>query len=97
MPLFVLIGRDGPDVLERRKTHRPSHLEYLGAFARADRVVFAGPLKDQSGQPRGSIYVFEAPDLAAAKSLVSSDPYVREGIFEIVDVFETMQVFPDKD
>jgi uncharacterized protein YciI len=94
MPLFVLIGRDGPGAPERRKRHRPAHLENLRPLARAGRVRFAGPLLED-GAPAGSLVVFEAPDLAAARALAASDPYVVHGVFTSYEVSETRDVLPE--
>ena len=94
MPLFVLIGRDGPRGLERRTLHRPAHLEGLRPLDREGRIPFAGPLLDE-GSPRGSVIVFEAADRAEALALAERDPYVAEGIFETWEVFETLRVFPE--
>jgi hypothetical protein len=94
MPLFVLVGRDGLQGAERRKLHRDAHLENLQRLVDQDRVVFAGPLRDQQGLPRGSVVVFKADDLASARQIAESDPYTLQGIFESVEVFETLQVFP---
>jgi uncharacterized protein YciI len=94
MPLFVLVGRDGPQGAERRKLHRDAHLENLQRLVDQDRVVLAGPLRDQQGLPRGSVVVVKADDLASARQIAESDPYTLQGIFESVEVFETLQVFP---
>jgi len=94
MPLFALIGRDGPQAPELRKQHRPAHLANLRPLARAGRVRFAGPLLE-AGAPVGSLVVFEAPDLAAAHALAASDPYVVHGIFASHEVRETRDVIPE--
>ena len=94
MPLFVLIGRDGADGVERRKMHRAAHLENLERTDNLGRLFFAGPLKDPDGTARGSVVIFEAESRAAAEQFVSQDPYMREGVFALVEVFETLRVFP---
>jgi len=94
MPLFALVGRDGSNAPELRKRHRPAHLEHLRPLARAGRVRFAGPLLE-AGTPIGSVVVFEAPDLAAARELVARDPYVVHGIFATHEVRETRDVLPE--
>lgn len=94
MPLFVLLGRDGPRGRELRGLHRDAHLASLQQLVNDQRVVFAGPLRDADGAPRGSVVVFAAPDLESARRIAGADPYTREGVFETVEVFETMQVFP---
>jgi len=94
MTLFCLIGRDGEHGAARRKKHRDAHLANLEPLARNGRVRFGGPLRDASGQPVGSVVIFEASDLAAAHDFAETDPYVIEGIFESWEVFETTAVFP---
>lgn len=94
MGLFVLIGRDGARGGELRKRHRDAHLSNLRPLADAGRVVYAGPLLDAAEQPCGSVIVFEAESLDAARRIASSDPYVVNGVFESHDVFGSRQVFP---
>ena len=94
MPLFVLIGRDGPLGLERRKLHRAAHLERLEANARAGTLRFAGPLRGEDGAPVGSVVVFEAESLDAARAFAADDPYTHGGVFESTEVFGTLQVLP---
>jgi uncharacterized protein YciI len=94
VPLFALIGHDGPRGAELRKLHRPAHLENLEPLDAAGRVVHAGPLLDDAGRPRGSVIVFEAESLEAARAFAASDPYVVRGIFERHEVHETRAVFP---
>ncbi len=94
MPLFVLIARDGDRGVELRKIHRDAHLQNLQHLVDEERVVFAGPLRDADGLPRGSVVVFAAADLESAQRIAADDPYTREGVFENVEVFETLQVFP---
>jgi hypothetical protein len=94
MRLFVLIGRDGPMGRELRKSHRAEHLASLEPLAAAERVRFAGPLLDETGEARGSVIVFEAEDLGAAREIAARDPYVSRGVFESYEVLETRQVLP---
>ena len=93
MPLFAFIGYDGPRGPELRKQHRPAHLENLQGLADAGQVVHAGPLLAPSGTPVGSVIVFEADDLDAAREVAARDPYVVEGVFERHSVNETKAVF----
>ena len=96
MPVFVWIGRDGPDGVEGRKRQREAHLASLGRIADQGRVRFAGPLRDAAGTPRGSVIVFDAADLAEARAVAESDPYTTGGVFGSIEVFESLQVFPRK-
>jgi uncharacterized protein len=94
MPIFVYIGHDRPDASELRQRQRPDHLEKIAALDAAGRIRFAGPLRDEHGDPRGSLIIFEADDLAAAQAVAQSDPYVQAGVFERIEVWETLTVFP---
>ena len=95
MGRYVLIGRDGARGLALRKQHRPAHLANLAPLAEQGRVVYAGPLLDEAGSPCGSVVVFEAESLAAARSFAAGDPYVVHGVFESWEVFASLQVFPE--
>lgn len=94
MAHFVLIGRDGTRGLELRKLHRDAHLANLKPLADAGRVVYAGPIFDDAAQPCGSVVVFDAENLDAARAFAASDPYVVQGIFASWEVFASRQVFP---
>ncbi len=94
MAVFVMIGRDGPRGLELRKLHREAHLENLAGLERAGRIRHAGPLLGESGDPVGSVILFEADSLASARAFAAADPYVVEGIFESHEVCETRVVLP---
>jgi uncharacterized protein YciI len=94
MPLFVLTGWDGPRGLELRKLHREEHLKNLEPLDASGRIRYAGPLLDQEGNPSGSLILFEAEHLAAARAFAASDPYVVRGIFERYEVVETRMVLP---
>jgi len=93
MPWFALIGHDGPDGAALRKKHRPAHLEGLAALDAEGRVRHGGPLLDEDGAPCGSVVIFEAADLAAARDVVARDPYVQRGVFARVELRETKPVF----
>ena len=94
MPLFVYRGRDSARGLELRKLHREKHLAHLAPLDDAGRIRFAGPLIDAQQNPCGSLIVLEAESLEAARSIAETDPYLVEGIFEEIEVFETKTVFP---
>jgi len=96
MPLFVIVGHDGPRGAERRPEVRPRHLEHLRPLDGEGRVVVAGPLFADDGRtPRGSLIVLEAPDLDAARDLAARDPYVVEGVFDRYEVRPFTRVFPE--
>jgi hypothetical protein len=94
MPVYAMLGRDGPRGVELRKQHRPAHLENLQPLEDAGRIRFAGPLVDPDGLPFGSVVVFDAPSLEDARAFAASDPYVHNGVFIHYEVHETKVVFP---
>jgi nitroreductase/uncharacterized protein YciI len=95
VPLFAIIGRDGPDGALLRKQHREAHLAGLAPLVAAGRVRFAGPLLGADATPAGSLIVIEASDLAAAREIAERDAYVTRGVFAAFEVSETRQVFPE--
>ena len=92
MPLYAMIGKDGPRALELRKIHRPAHLAAIEKLHAAGRVRFAGPLLDEFQSPTGSLVIFEAESLNRARAIAAGDPYVTEGIFDSWQVHETKAV-----
>jgi uncharacterized protein len=88
--LFVVIGHDAPGAAEKRPAIRPAHLEHLRPLAEAGRIRLAGPFLDKTG----SLIVLEAASLEEAWAIVARDPYVREGVFNRVDVKPFTAVLP---
>jgi len=89
--LFVIIGYDGPDGARLRPGLRPAHLENLRPLVLRGRVKIAGPFTDGSG----SLIVVDMDDEAAARAFADSDPYVKGGVFERIEVKPFHQVFPE--
>lgn len=93
---FVLIGYDKPGALPKRMAHRASHLESLSAMERAGRLHHAGPILNDKGEPCGSVVVFSAESMEAARAAVAADPYVVNEVFERTELHETKRVFPSQ-
>lgn len=94
MKFFVLIGYDKPGALPVRLQHRPEHLESLAVLDRQGRMHHAGAILDEAGSPCGSVVVFSAESIEAARAIVASDPFVVHGVFERHTVYETKRAFP---
>lgn len=80
MPHFILIGRDGPEGMARRKEVRPAHLDHVAAAGKA--VEIAGALKDDDGNPVGSLFVLDMESAEAVAAFADADPYHLNGVFE---------------
>lgn len=77
--LFVFIGKDKANGLDQRLAVRPVHLEHLKSLG--EKLVAAGALWDDNGQPEGSVMVLEAESLEAARATFAADPFVQQGVF----------------
>ncbi|MDO5706276.1 MAG: YciI family protein [Paracoccus sp. (in: a-proteobacteria)] len=88
MPLFAIICRDNPGMLQTRIDTREAHLTFLRDFA---GLRMAGPLIEE-GEMRGSLLVIEAEDLAAARDWAAGDPYKSAGLFASAEVIEWKKV-----
>ena len=55
MPSFAIITHDRADAGSLRADTRPRHLEHLRSIE--GRIVAAGPMLGESGQPTGSLII----------------------------------------
>ena len=93
MGVYIMIGRDGSAGTDLRPGIRPAHLEHWGAVAAQGGVLFAGPLLE-NGRPAGSVIVFQADGLEAARAVAARDPYFLGGVFATLECYESKQVLP---
>jgi uncharacterized protein YciI len=78
MPLFVVTAIDKENSLPLRLATREAHF----AYAKETNVIkIGGPFLSAKEEMAGSLIIFEAADLAAAKAWHASDPYVKAGLF----------------
>lgn len=56
-----------------------AHAEYIHQLTRAGTVLVAGPVTDMKAP---GIVIYQAPDEAAAKSIMENDPAVQAGLFK---------------
>lgn len=81
--LFVVTAIDKENSLPLRLATRDAHF----AYARDTNVIrLGGPFLDGKGDMAGSLIVFEADNLDAAKAWHANDPYVKAGLFAHSDV-----------
>jgi uncharacterized protein YciI len=98
--LYVLVGQDVPDSLDKRLAARPAHLERLQALQQQGRLLLAGPFPAIDGNDpgpvgfTGSLIVAEFDTLADAQSWAEADPYVAAGVYASVSVKPFKKVLP---
>ncbi|MFA7270511.1 MAG: YciI family protein [Sterolibacterium sp.] len=98
--LYVLVGEDAPDSLEKRVAARPAHLARLQVLQAEGRVVLGGPMPSiDTPDPgpagfSGSLIVAEFDSLTAAQTWLADDPYVSAGVFATTWVRPFKQVLP---
>jgi uncharacterized protein YciI len=88
--LFVIIGYDGPDGARLRPSVRPAHLESLKPLVEQGRMIIGGPFTDGAG----SLMVVDFESEADAQEFARNDPYVKQGVFERVEVRPFRKVVP---
>ncbi|MBK9520551.1 MAG: YciI family protein [Rhodocyclaceae bacterium] len=99
--LYVILGHDVHNSLERRLAARPAHLARLAALEQEQRLELAGPFpleSDQSGAPSfsGSLIIADFPSVEAARTWADADPYVSAGVYARVDIFPFKKVLPSR-
>lgn len=82
--LFVITAVDKPDSRALRMATRPAHLAYAHATG---AVKLGGPYLDDKGEMIGSLILIDVPDLEAALSWQTEDPYAKAGLFARSDVY----------
>ncbi len=96
--LYAIIGKDVENSFEKRLKARPAHLKRLEALEEEGRLILAGPFPaidcNDPGAFSGSLIVAEFDSIEAARAWADSDPYVVEGVFELVEVKPFKKVLP---
>ena len=81
--LFVALCLDKPDHVDLRMSTRPAHLAFLERHA--PQVKLGGPFLDGE-TPLGSMLILDCENEAAARALLSEDPYAVAGLFASVEL-----------
>ncbi len=82
---YAVVCIDKPDSADLRTATRSAHIAFLKGLG--DAVKFGGPMLDNAEAGMiGSMIVFEAGSLEAAKAAMANDPYAQAGLFASVDV-----------
>ncbi len=98
--LYVIIGYDCEDSLEKRQSARPAHIERLHGLKREGRLFAAGPFPAIDGEEpgpagfTGSLIIAEFESLQDAQAWADADPYRDAGVYERVEVKPYKKVLP---
>jgi len=98
--LFMILGTDVENSLEKRLSVRPAHLERLKELQAQGRLLIAGPNpaieSEDPGEAgfSGSLIVAEFASLDEAEAWAGDDPYMDAGVYARVDVKPFKKVFP---
>ena len=76
--LFTVVAIDKDNSLALRLATREAHFEYA---KQTNVIKLGGPFLDAKGDMAGSMIIFEAEDIEAAKAWHAGDPYVKAGLF----------------
>jgi uncharacterized protein YciI len=98
--LYMIVGLDVENSLERRLSVRPDHVARLNALRDEGRLLLAGPNPaidtTEPGEAgfTGSLIVAEFESLEAARTWANDDPYVNAGVYQEVMVKPFIKVLP---
>lgn len=83
--LYAVLCLDKPNSEDLRIATRDAHIVFLKSLGEA--IKFGGPMFDDAETGMiGSMIVFEAETLEAAKDAMAGDPYALAGLFASVDI-----------
>ncbi len=85
---FIVIARDGTDseAPARRLAAREAHLTGARAMKADGRLLFGGPILDDSGAMTGSVALVEMDDRGAVEAWLRDDPYVTGDVWRDIEI-----------
>lgn len=83
--VFLVLCYDADGSAAIRKRDLDAHLEYVEKHT--DQYLVAGPLREPGEKPLvGSFFLVAADSATAAMEIISSDPYVKSGMYRDIIV-----------
>lgn len=89
---FALICHDRPGALAERLAVRNLHLSGVVDLKREGRIIEGGAILDAEGNMTGSVVLCDFPDRAALDAYLKSEVYVRNKVWETVEVLSVRLV-----
>ena len=97
---YVIHASDRENSLEARMAARPAHIERVRQLIGQGRLLVAGPMPAiDSPDPgpagfSGSTIIAEFDSLEEANQWAATDPYVKAGVYDRVDVRPFIKALP---
>ena len=98
MPLFVVTCTDNEGTVEKRLATRPQHLERLQKLNDEGRLIVAGAMPKEPGNPQagfyGSTIIVDFETREALDTWLQDEPFLKEGVYAHIDVKLFNKAFP---
>jgi uncharacterized protein YciI len=98
MPLFVVSCTDQEGTVEKRLAIRPQHLARLQKLNDEGRLIVAGAMPKEPGNPQagfyGSTIIVEFDSREALDEWLQEEPFLKEGVYAHIDVKPFNKAFP---
>ncbi|MFV5490520.1 YciI family protein [Acinetobacter sp. ASP199] len=98
MPLFVVSCTDQEGTVEKRLAIRPQHLERLQKLDDEGRLIVAGAMPKEPGNPQagfyGSTIIVDFDSREALDEWLQEEPFLKEGVYAHIDVKPFNKAFP---
>ena len=89
---FILICRDRPGALPDRLAARERHMKDVRRLKAEGRILDGGAILDGEGNMCGSVVLCDFTDRNALDAYLAEEVYMREGIWEQVEVLPFRRV-----
>ncbi|MFP4252625.1 MAG: YciI family protein [Guyparkeria sp.] len=97
MQWFMIVANDVADSAPLRARHRDAHRARIESMTREGRILTAGPLPIDPGDPErglsGSLVIAAFEDIEAARTWAEADPFRTGGVYDSVDVRPYKPIF----
>ncbi|AWD69602.1 MULTISPECIES: YciI family protein [Acinetobacter] len=98
MPLFVVSCTDQEGTVEKRLAIRPQHLARLQKLNDEGRLIVAGAMPKEPGNPQagfyGSTIIVDFDSREALEEWLQEEPFLKEGVYAHIDVKPFNKAFP---
>lgn len=81
---YVIKAYDGENMLGKRMQVRAAHLENLKTID--GKILCAGGILDENDNMKGSVLVLEVDDKSKLDAYLESEPYIKSGVWQKVEV-----------